>query len=102
VADQLAVRRHVYPHETGVSYRRRGDAHVHFGGATRAQQLHQRPGRVAAHDRIVHQHDPLPLQILRQWIVLELHAHAPQLVVGLNESAADVAILGQPFCVGQA
>ena len=102
VADQFLAARHVNPHETRMAHWRRADTHMHFGRAALAQEPHQRAGRGAAHDTVVHQHNPLALQVSPQRVVLQMHAGSPQAIIGLDESAADVAVLGQAFGVGEA
>src|SRR5215510_16066138 len=75
----------------------RGNTHMNLGRAAVAQQLHKRAGSVAAHDRVVDQHHALALQVGRQRVELQLDADFAQMVVGLNEGAADIAVLRQPF-----
>ena len=55
--------------------------------------------RVAAHDRVVDDHDALARDLVER-VELEPDPLPPQLLVGLDERAADVAVLDQPFLVG--
>ena len=75
---------------------------MHLAGTSLPQELHQRAGRVAAHDGVVHQHHAAPLQVGGQRVVLQAHSLAAQLVIRLDEGAANVAVLGQPLGEGNA
>ncbi len=73
VSNQVFIFTHVDAHETWVGDRRAGDAHVHFSGASLAQQVHQRPSRVAAHDAVIDHHYSLINHIFHDHIELERH-----------------------------
>jgi len=75
------------------------DAHVHFGGAGVAQQLHQRPGSGAADQRIVDHHHSLAGEVLRECVELECHAALAEVLGGLDERSADVAVLDEAVVV---
>ena len=74
VGDHLLARRHVDAVVAGMADRRRGDAHVDLARARVAQHLHDLAGRVAAHDRVVDDHEPLAADHLGQRV--ELHPQA--------------------------
>ena len=93
---QVAVVAHVDAEVARVDDRRARDPHVHLGGAGVADQLDQRPGRRAAHQRVVDHHDPLAGQVLGERVELEGHAAVADLLRRLDERAADVAVLDQP------
>ena len=80
VGDHLLARRHVDPVVAGVADRRRGDAHVHLGGAGVAQHLHDLARRVAAHDRVVDDDEPLAGHDLGQRVELQPQAVLAQLL----------------------
>ncbi len=67
---------------------------MHLGGPRREEHLDERAHRVAADDRVVDDHDP-PSGDLRERVELEPDALPPELLVGLDERAADVAVLDQ-------
>ena len=87
---------HVDAEVAGVRDRRAGDAHVHLGGAGVADQLDERPGGRAAHERVVDHHDPLAGEVLGEGVELQRHAAVADLLRRLDERAADVAVLDQP------
>ena len=95
-------RRHVDPVVAGVLDRRRGDPQVDLGGARVAQHLHDLPGRVAAHDRVVDDDQPLAGDDLGQRVELQPQAVAAQLLAGLDEGPRDVAVLDEAVVLGQA
>ena len=71
--DQLAAPAGVDAHVARVPHLRGVDANVDLGGARAAQHRHDRPGRRAAHDRVVDDHDALPAQQLGERIELQAH-----------------------------
>ena len=73
-----------------------------FGGAAVADDLDEGAGGVAAHDGVVDEDDALAFQVAGERIVFEGDTYFAQLIVGLDEGAADVAIFGQSFGVGDA
>src|SRR5437867_1422572 len=91
-ADQLAAAGGVDAVEAGMRHRRRADAEVHLLGAVAAQHAHQLAAGRAAHDRVVHQHDPLAGQDLAHRVELDAHAGIPLALMGLDEGAADVMV----------
>lgn len=82
--------------------RRRGDPYVHLQGARLAQHAHDRPLRVAAHDRVVDHHDPLAPHVLPQRVELEPDAELAQGLRRLDEGAPDVRVLHEALAVGDA
>ena len=93
---QVAVVAHVDAEVARVHDRRARDPHVHLGRAGVADQLDERPGRRAAHERVVDHHDPLAGEVLAEGVELEGHAAVADLLRRLDERAADVAVLDQP------
>ncbi len=93
--DQLLVLGHVDAVEAGRDDRRRRDAQVHLERARLAQHLHDLARGGAAHDRVVHDDQPLARDGVRQRVELEAHAVLAQRLVGLDERAPDVAVLDQ-------
>ncbi len=81
---------------------RRRHPEVHLGGAGLTQHLHHLLGGGAAHDGVVDHHELLAPDVLGQRVELETHALAALLLVGLDERAADVAVLHQAVAVGDA
>lgn len=65
---------HVDAHEAGVLDRRRRDAHVYGLGAHITQQLDDGTQRIAAHDRVIDEHDGLALEVLWQRVELDFHS----------------------------
>ena len=63
----------------------------------RDERLH----RVAAHDRVVDDHDALARDLVER-VELDPDALPPQLLVGLDEGAPDVAVLDQALLEGDA
>ena len=88
--------------KTGMGDRRRADAQVHFGGAGIIEHLDDLLGGVAAHDGVVHDHQALALDGLGQRIELDADAVLAQVLVRLDEGAADVAVLDQALAVRDA
>ena len=68
---------------------------MHLGGAGLAQHADDLAHGVAAHDRVVHDHQPLAAHHLGQRVELHPQAVAAQLLPGLDERAGDVAVLDQ-------
>src|SRR4051794_40858931 len=100
VGDELGKRGEVDPVEARPLHRRRGDPHVHLGGPGLTQHAHDRPLRVAAHDRVVDDDDPLAGDRRAQWVELEPNAELADGVGRLDEGAADVRVLHQAGAVG--
>ena len=95
VGDHLLARRHVDAVVAGMADRRRRDAHVHLARARVAQHLHDLAGRVAAHDRVVDDDEPLAGDDVGQRVELHPQAVLAQLLAGLDERARDVAVLDE-------
>ena len=100
--DQLPLGGHIDAEVAGVLNRRRADAHVHLCGARLAQHLHHLGRRGAAHDGVVHHHQPLAGDHLLHGVELQVDTLVAQALVGLDESAAHIAVLDQPLAVGDA
>ena len=96
VGNQLFICAHIKPHEAGMGDGWTGDADVDFERAGISEELDERAGSSAPHDRVVDHHDALPFEVLRQCVELELHALAPELLGRLDERPADVAVLDEP------
>ena len=93
---------HVDAEVAGVGDGRAGDAHVHLGGAGVAQQLHQRAGGGAADERVVDHHHSLAGQVLGERVELQRDAALAEVLRGLDERAADVAVLDEAVVVRDA
>ncbi len=65
------MRPHIHPHETGMLDRRAGDAQMHFLDPGGSQQLDERSGGIAAHDRVIHHHHPFIHHIFEDDIVFK-------------------------------
>src|SRR5437899_2222147 len=75
--------------------RRRRHAEMHLRGTGLTDQLDQRPARGPTHDRVVHHHDPFPLEHAPHRVELDLHlGHAVRLR-GMDEGAAHVMVTDQ-------
>ena len=72
---------------------------MHLGRAGVEEHRDQLLHRVAAHDRVVDDHDALAGDLVER-VELEPDPLPPQLLVGLDERAADVAVLDQPLLEG--
>src|SRR5207248_3131040 len=94
--DQLGAGGEVDAVEARPLDRRRGDAYVHLQRTGLAQHPDDRPLGVAAHDRVVHDHDPLAPHALPQRVELEPDAQLADRLRGLDEGTPDVAVLDQP------
>ena len=94
--DELLPRRRVDAVVAGPGGGRRADAEVDLRGARRADHLHDLAARRAAHDRVVHHHDPLAGEHAAQRVQLELHAEVPDRLLRLDERAADVVGADEP------
>jgi hypothetical protein len=68
---------------------------VDLRGARVAQHLHDLARGVAAHDRVVHYHEPLARDDLAERVELHPQAVLAQLLAGLDEGAGHVAVLDQ-------
>ena len=95
VGDELGAGREVDAVEAGPLHRRRADAHVHLGRAGLAQHPDERALGVAAHDRVVDDHQALAADDVAQRVELEPDAELAQRLRRLDERAADVGVLGQ-------
>ena len=82
--------------------RRRGDPHVDLRGAGGAQHADDLRGRVAAHDRVVDDDEPLAGDDLGHRVELQPQAVLAQLLAGLDEGPLDVAVLDEAVVLGQA
>ena len=71
---------------------------MHLGGARVVQHLNQRAHRVAANDPVVHDHQPLPGDLVER-VELEPDPLTAELLVGLDERPADIAVLDEPLLV---
>src|SRR6476646_152395 len=100
--DELGPGGEVDAVEARPAHRRAGDAHVHLGGARLAQHPHQRPLGVAAHDRVVDNHQALAADDIAQGVELEPDAQLADGLARRDESAPDVGVLDQPLAVGDA
>ena len=94
--DQLLLVGEVDPVEARADDRRRRDADVHLGRAGVEEHLDDLARRVAADDRVVDDDDALPGD-LRERVELQPDALLAERLVGLDERAADVAVLDQPL-----
>src|SRR5438105_5064553 len=79
--------------------RRRGDPYVHLGRAGVEEHRDDLPCRIPADDRVVDDDDPLARH-LGERVELEPDALLAQPLVGLDEGAADVAVLDQTLAEG--
>ena len=102
VRDHLLARGHVDAVVAGVLDRRRGDAQVDLARAGVAQHLDDLARRVAAHDRVVDDDQPLAGDDLRQRVELQPQAVLAQLLPRLDERARDVAVLDEAVVLRQA
>jgi len=73
-----------------------------FARASVAQHLHDLARRVAAHDRVVDDHEALAAHDLRQRVELQPQTVLAQLLAGLDERAGDVAVLHEAVVLRQA
>ena len=102
VGDHLLAGGHVDPVVAGVLDRRSRDPQVDLGGPGLAQHLHDLPGGVAAHDRVVDHDESLTLDDLRERIELQPQSVLAELLAGLDERPRDVAVLDEAVVLGQA
>ena len=82
--------------------RGRRDPQVHLLRAGVLQHADDLAGGVAAHDRVVHDHDALARDDLRQRVELHSQAVLAQLLPRLDEGSGHVAVLDQPVVLGNA
>ncbi len=101
VGDHLLARGHVDAVVAGMLDRRRGDPHVDLARARVAQHLHDLARRVAAHDRVVDDDEPLAADDLGQRVELHPQAVLAQLLAGLDEGPRDVAVLDEAVVLRQ-
>src|SRR5690606_6144325 len=97
--DELGPGREVDAVEARPADRRRGDAHVYLHRARLAQHPDDRPLGIAAHDRVVHDHQPLAAHVVAQRVELEPDAQLAERLRGLDEGPADVRVLDQAGAV---
>jgi hypothetical protein len=100
VGDQLGARGEVDAVEAGPANGRGGDPHVDLGGSGLAQHPHDGALGVAAHDRVVDDHQALAGDHLAQGVELEADAELADGLAGLDEGAAHVGVLHHPLPVG--
>ena len=91
--DQLVLDRRVHAVEARPRGGRADNAQVHLGRARVAQHLHKLAGGVAAHDAVVDDHEAPTLDGRAHGVQLQAYAHLAQLLRGLDEGAAHVAVL---------
>ena len=72
---------------------------MHLGGARGDEHGDELLHRVAAHNRVVDDHDSLAGDLVQR-VEFQLDPLPSQLLVGLDEGAAHVAVLDQAFLVG--
>jgi len=94
--DQLVRVGEVDPVVALRDHRRRRDADVHLGGARVEEHLDDLPRRVAPDDRVIHDDDALARH-LGERVELQPDPLLAQALIGLDEGAADVAVLDQAF-----
>src|SRR6266542_3689715 len=94
--DQLAAGRRIDAVVARGHRRRRGHAHVDLADAGFAQHPHDLSGRRPAHDRVVHEDDPLALDHLADRIQLHLDAEVADGLFRLDEGPADVVVSDEP------
>ena len=83
--------------------KRRGrNPHMHLGGAGLSQQADNPSAGGAANNRVIDHHHPLALDILSQYIQLDLHRVLTLTLGRLNKAAADVAVLDKSNTVRNA
>ena len=97
---QLIGRAGVHAVEARPAVRGRGDAQVHLGGASPAQQVHYGSSGGAPHNRIVDHHEPAPVDVGADRIQLRSYTQRPDERVRSDERATDVAVLDQSVAVG--
>ena len=68
---------------------------MHLAGAGLAEHPDQGALGVAAHDRVVHDHQPLAAHHVLERVELEPDAELAQGLAGLDEGAADVGVLDE-------
>ena len=102
VRDQLFLGRHVDAVDVGVTHRRRRRGHVDPARAGLARHLHDLLAGGAAHDRVVDQQHVAALEFHADGVELLAHALLAHALPRHDESAADVAVLHEPFAVGLA
>src|SRR5690606_20872109 len=100
--DQLGAGGEVDAVQAGPLHRRRGDAYVHLAGAGLTQHPNQRALGVAAHDRVVDDHEALALDDVAQRVELEPDAELTNRLRRLDERTPDVGVLDQPDAVRNA
>src|SRR6266542_3458459 len=100
--DQLPLRRHVDAEVAGVADRRGADAHVHLFRARLAQHLDDLRGCRATDDRVVDDDEALALDDLLHRVELQVYALVAHALVGLDEGAANVAVLHETFRIRDA
>ena len=86
----------------GVFERGGRDPEVDFLCTGIPQQLDDAGGGGAAHDGVIHQHDPLALDGAGHHVQLDAHAVFALLLAALDKGAADVFIFDEADAVGNA
>ena len=94
--DELVLVGQVDSVEAGADDRGRRDADVYLGRASVEEHRHELPRGVAAHDRVVDRDHALAGHLVER-VELEPDAPLAELLVGLDERAADVTVLDQPL-----
>ena len=99
VRDEFPARGHIDAVHIGVAHRRRRRGEVYPGRARIARHLNDFAGRGAAHDGIVHQHDPAPLELQADRVELLAHRAAPLLLPGHDKRAPYIAVFDKRLAV---
>ena len=66
---------------------------MYFRCTSFPQEPDQRTGRVASYNRIVDEYHPLPCQVRREGVMLQVDANFAQVIIRLDEGTADEPVL---------
>ena len=99
-ADQFGTRRHIDPVHVGEAHAGRRTRHIHLLRAGFARHSNDLRHRRTAHDGIVNEEDVFILKFHRHGVQLLTHALFTGLLPRHDEGTAHVAVLDEPFAVG--
>ena len=86
----------------GMEERRCGDAQVNFLRSRLADEVCDALARRAAHDGVVDEYNPFPVDGFGDGVELDAHLVDAVFLPGRDEGAADVLVLDEPDAVGDA
>ena len=100
--DQMILRISIDTIKTRMSHGRRRNTHMYFSCASLTQSSYYFTTRGSPYDRIIDHNYSFTLEYIFEWVQFHLNPSFPHGLGRLNKSPSYIAILDQPFSIGNA